>query len=294
MEPTSTAWKCRLRGFLLLLVVLGLLAACTQDQDSETPSAESRIAEQAITPTPSPSTTETAQPSDPPATQIRATLVPNTPSPLPGSTPEPTAIRATPVPNTPSPLPGSTPEPTATQRTKPSTPVPSADDAMTGPDTEEDSQVPISTPEAESEPVPLPSSPASPISLAMDISYITGTEVGAEAGFTVTLLSDGDADDVSLSLDIPFGLVLVSGDRTWTGDLQDQVPVTLGYLVHAIEIGDWGLEASAKWYFTPDSWYGDGDELCILLGENSHEAMTGQCPAQPSQATEIPELKPDP
>ncbi len=274
MKPTSAEWKCRLRGFLLLLIMLGLLAACTQDQENETTSAESRIAEQAITPTHSPSTTETAQPSDPPATQIRATLVPNTPSPFPRSTTEPTATR----------------------RAEPSRPLPSVDSTITAPDTEEESQVPTPTPESETEPLspPPPPSPASPISLEMDISYITGTRVGAEAGFTVTLLSDGDADDVSLSLDVPPGLVLMSGDRTWTGDLQDRVPVTLGYLVHAIEIGDWRLEASAKWYFTPDSWYGDKDELCILLRNDSHEAMTGQCPAQPSQATEIPELKPDP
>ena len=291
-----------MRGLLLLLAIFWLVAACSQEQDSETPSLESGVTEQTATPTPSLAITGTATRTDPATTEIKATFVPNTPSARQGPTPEPTATQRT-EPFAPTlsaddaaTVESSAPTPSVDGTVATHTPPPSVDSTITTPDTEEESQVPTPAPEAENEPVlpPAPPSPASPISLEMDISYITGTRVGAEAGFTVTLLSDGDTDNVSMSLDISSGLVLVSGDRTWTGDLQDRVPVTLGYLVHAIEIGDWGLEASAKWYFTPDSWYGDSDELCILLGENSHEAMTGQCPAQPSQATEIPELKPDP
>ena len=136
--------------------------------------------------------------------------------------------------------------------------------------------------------------PSSPISVILTVSQANESPAVSRVSLRLTTISAGDADNVTVALTLSEGLTLLQGEQMWVGDLQRDIPVSIDYQVEALEPGNWNVHASAKWQFTPDSWYGGSDTLCLSVGGNSIETDRGPCPTETYLPTGINESKTNP
>lgn len=89
--------------------------------------------------------------------------------------------------------------------------------------------------------------PPQKVALEITVSKFTEPQgIGSEAEITVTMTSHEDIANVTTQLDWSRGFDFVSGDLTWSGNLKANVTVSFKARIKAIEIGRWGIHATAE------------------------------------------------
>jgi len=119
---------------------------------------------------------------------------------------------------------------------------------------------------------------SSPISVDLSISPFSEPKgLGSKAELTVTVTSVWDVNNLSAQIDLPEGISFVSGNLTWSGDLHENIPANFQAIIEAANVGNWTIKATARWYLTSDSWYGDIDRLCVSVSEDEISVLA-ECP----------------
>ena len=122
---------------------------------------------------------------------------------------------------------------------------------------------------------------SSPISIDLSISPFSEPKgLGSKAELTVIVTSVWDANNISVQIDLPEGFSFVSGNLTWSGDLHENIPTNFNARIEAAKVGNWTIEATARWYLTSDSWYGDIDRLCVSVSEDEISVLA-ECLERP-------------
>ena len=109
--------------------------------------------------------------------------------------------------------------------------------------------------------------PSIPIDVNLRLSNAPRLNQTAELRCLVT--SVFDASNVTVNISLPEGFVLVQGSTSWVGDIHEDGSVELMAIIKAVNVGNWTIEATAGYYLTKDSWYGDIDRLYISVSEDS-------------------------
>jgi hypothetical protein len=98
--------------------------------------------------------------------------------------------------------------------------------------------------------------------------------LGKSAGLLVEVTSAMDAADVEVHIRLPEGLVMTSGSPDWKGSILRDQKVDLRYTVKSVRVGNWVIEASAKWSFAEGSFYENSDRIYISVSENTASFLT--------------------
>jgi len=93
--------------------------------------------------------------------------------------------------------------------------------------------------------------------------------LGSEAILTIEVSSLEDSANVSVHVNLPEGLLLVTGDLDWNVDLKENVSDSRTMVIRAVQVGNWTVSATARWYIYDDSWEGDSDIACVCVSEDS-------------------------
>lgn len=121
--------------------------------------------------------------------------------------------------------------------------------------------------------------PLSPINITLLVSQFTEPQgLGSEASLTIEIVSIEDASNVTVNVSLPKGISLLEGSLTWNGNLKANISSSFDVRIKAVEVGDWTISATATWYFTSDSWYGDIGRVCICVFEDRIVVTSGECP----------------
>ncbi|MEM2972446.1 MAG: hypothetical protein QW270_08540 [Candidatus Bathyarchaeia archaeon] len=120
--------------------------------------------------------------------------------------------------------------------------------------------------------------PLSAINITLHISQFTEPQgLGSEANLTIEIVSIEDASNVMVNVSLPEGISLLEGDLAWTGNLTANVSSSFNLRIKAVEVGNWTISATAMWYLTSNSWYGDIDRMCICVFEDRIVVTSGEC-----------------
>ncbi len=147
-----------------------------------------------------------------------------------------------------------------------------------------------------SPPSPMPISPVSVKLTTAPFSEPPG--LGSETSLTVEASihpsSNETLPNTSVGIELPEGMELISGETQWTGTLSRDNPATLSLKARFVKEGAWSLSASAKSYFTNDSWYGDIAYICYYVSENAIAQESRKCPDRPTSRPDLQEAKTSP
>lgn len=80
--------------------------------------------------------------------------------------------------------------------------------------------------------------------------------------------SYGTAENVTVTITIPEGLVFVGGTQNWNGDLKPDEPISFDTKIKIIKTGNWTLEAVAEYPLGGLSKYVDRDKICFSITQN--------------------------
>ncbi|MBI2137163.1 hypothetical protein HYU12_01445 [Candidatus Woesearchaeota archaeon] len=143
------------------------------------------------------------------------------------------------------------------------------------------------------------SSPSSPISVKLIMSAFSETpKLGSETDLSVEVSVHESYDktlpNATVKIDLPEGIILVSGDTEWTGDLTNEKVVTLNAKIKFGRVGNWTLKSTAQSYFTEDSWYGGTTEVCFSVSEDKISMKKGKCPTQVILPSGVQETRTEP
>ena len=120
--------------------------------------------------------------------------------------------------------------------------------------------------------------PLSPMSITLTLSPFSDPQLPrSQSDMTVKMLSTCDANNVTAEILLPQGISVVSGSLKWQGDLKANVSSSFCTTIKIIEVGNWTVSARVRWYFTPDSWYGDIDRICIRAFNDRIEVVPAEC-----------------
>jgi hypothetical protein len=90
--------------------------------------------------------------------------------------------------------------------------------------------------------------PPRPLKISLSVSpFTSGTEKVAE--LTATITSDIDAPNTTAEIVLPEGIILLSGNTSWKGDIPAKGSVKFSAKIKAEKKGEWKVEAIAKNYF---------------------------------------------
>jgi hypothetical protein len=107
--------------------------------------------------------------------------------------------------------------------------------------------------------------PSSPMSVDLSVSPFTADKV---AELTVTITSVINAPNTTAQIILPEGIELQSGSLTWNGDIPANSTAKFSVIIKAVKKGEWIIEANAKHYFGPDSWFGGRNVLYFIVCED--------------------------
>jgi hypothetical protein len=120
--------------------------------------------------------------------------------------------------------------------------------------------------------------PLSPMSITLTLSPFSNPQLPrSKSNVTAKILSTCDASNVTAEILLPQGIGVVSGSLKWQGCLKANVSSSFCTTIEIIEVGNWTVSAKVRWYFTPDSWYGDIDRICIRAFNGRIEVAPAEC-----------------
>ncbi len=143
------------------------------------------------------------------------------------------------------------------------------------------------------------SSPSSPISVKLTTAAFTelpklGSETDLIMEVSVHPSYNRTLPNATVNMDLPEGIELISGHTQWNGTLSIADPIVLTARVKFVEDGNWSLSASAKSYFTEDSWVGNEADICYSVSEATIAQKSGKCPTKTTLPPGTRETKPSP
>lgn len=121
----------------------------------------------------------------------------------------------------------------------------------------------------------------SPVVVTLLAEDFEPPKLGGEGKLTVTLTSNMDVYDVTVQVNLPRGISLVSGRLLWNGDVKANVSTSFSLMVKACEVGTWNIAATANYYLTSgvwSRWYGDTGQLGIYISEDEISVVSGGFP----------------
>ena len=121
----------------------------------------------------------------------------------------------------------------------------------------------FSAPASETTDVP----PLSPLKVTLSISNPPPLNQIAEVTGVVT--SSMDIAEIEFCISLPEGFRLESGSLSWMVSASPIAPAQRSATVRSLAVGDWRIEASAKSYLSPDSWFGSNDSLTVRVSETT-------------------------
>jgi len=98
--------------------------------------------------------------------------------------------------------------------------------------------------------------PSSPMGMTMSIA--PEPIVGRDVNLHIEISSVTSAPNTVLTVSLPTGVELVSGDLHWQGDLVADQPVSIDVLIRVVVEGEWPIDAYAFSSDTPGSRFGVG------------------------------------
>ena len=126
--------------------------------------------------------------------------------------------------------------------------------------------------------VPVAASAGAPsrvIFMDLTVSNTESVRLGDDLEITAVVLSQQEAEDVSMTVAVPDGLELVGGEQEWSGDIKANETETFTYSINLREQGEFEVSFNAAWAFSPPSSYGDIEVLCISVDEESVSTKPG-------------------
>lgn len=121
----------------------------------------------------------------------------------------------------------------------------------------------------------------SPVMVKLLAGEFEPPKLGGEGKLTVILTSSMDVHDVTVRVNLPRGISLVSGRLIWNGDVEANVSTSFSLIVKACEVGRWNIAATANYYLTSgvwSRWYGDTGQLGIYISEDEISVVSGEFP----------------
>ena len=109
--------------------------------------------------------------------------------------------------------------------------------------------------------------PSIPIDVKLRLSNAPRLGETAELRCLVTCVYN--ASDVGVNITLPDGFVLLEGAKSWAGDIPSGGTIELVAIIKAVKVGNWTIEATAGYYLTKDSWYGDVDRIYVSVSKDS-------------------------
>jgi hypothetical protein len=144
--------------------------------------------------------------------------------------------------------------------------------------------------------------PSSPLSV--DLTMERAPRLNETVVVTCTVKSLGyDAPDTTASINLPEGVVLVSGNIDWHGDLNADIPIEFSAVIKFTEEGKWIISAVANHVFSETRWWRDHGYVMLTVNRESGKFGWDDQPGNPAvrdttyqpQPDEIPPaLLPDP
>ncbi len=107
--------------------------------------------------------------------------------------------------------------------------------------------------------------PKSPMIVTLSVSPFTGEKI---AELTVTITSIVNAPNTTAQIILPEGIELQSGNSNWSGDITENGTVKFSTMIKAVKMGEWIVEADARTYTSPDSWFGGKDIIYFIVCED--------------------------
>lgn len=93
--------------------------------------------------------------------------------------------------------------------------------------------------------------------------------------------SYGVIENVTATVTISEGLILVGGTQNWNGDLKPDEPISFNTKIKIIKTGDWMVEAVANEPITEHGVYLDRDKICISVTDSETIIAHGDCVSIP-------------
>jgi len=101
--------------------------------------------------------------------------------------------------------------------------------------------------------------------------------LGETSDLEVAVSSAFDADNFTIGVLLPSGLIAASGDLTWKGELGANSTHMLLVTVRALSAGNWTIRAKAG-YFVVGGWFGDIAEVTVAIGSYTSYVVQSKQP----------------
>jgi hypothetical protein len=130
-----------------------------------------------------------------------------------------------------------------------------------------------------------------------DISVFPQPIVGTQSRMSVEVVSSQDEPDVTVTADLPKGIVLVRGDSEWRGSLSAHKPIRLSLDICVVYPGDWRIVVIARSYHSASRVYTDVETVRIHSEFDSGQYTMGRDYTQTQRPdhllpTELPDSPP--
>jgi len=140
--------------------------------------------------------------------------------------------------------------------------------------------------------VGLTPAPSFPVSVDFIVSpFSESSKLGSETDLTFTAILEPSYDrtysNTTARIDLSKGIILVSGDIEWSGDLIPGNPVSLNSRIKFIKEGNWSIDY--KWDFSDDSWA--HGTMCFLVSKDKISSTPGYDGRCPTQTTLLPDTR---